>query len=192
MSADLQQKNSRWMLVLLLSCFALPVVIVLILHKMEYHPKGQSNGMLIQPPIALKVQSDLMLPKMLLIDGVWNAKWNMVYVQDNCDKRCADQLYMMRQIHLSLAKEIERVQRVWITSESSLDAFRTQYPDLIVLNNPPAAQQALTEQFLAVGKTPGLYLVDPLGNVVMYYPEHVTAKAIRQDILKLLKFSWAG
>jgi len=37
-----------------------------------------------------------------------------------------------------------------------------------------------------------LYLVDPLGHLMMSYQAHLPLAAVRKDVTRLLRFSWAG
>ena len=37
-----------------------------------------------------------------------------------------------------------------------------------------------------------IYLVDPFGNLAMRFPPSLPAKDIRKDLVRLLKYSWAG
>lgn len=196
MSVSSQQKQSgRWMLILLVLFFSVPIGIVVLMHKYQLHPTGASNGELIQPAVALQLPAELLDSEQKKVNNaVWNSKWNMVYLAQDCDARCEAGLYEARQIHVSLAKEIERVQRILITENANTVELKKRYPDLIIINQPKEAVAKLSQQFLAKDKTKqaGLYLVDPLGNLMMHYNADTKAKAIRADVLKLLKYSWAG
>ena len=102
----------------------------------------------------------------------------------------------MRQIHASLAKHIPRVQRVLLTTEQDVSALKHKYPDLIVLSQPAAQQAELMQQFnlpdALAGSARRVYLVDPLGNLMMNYPLGIAANDIRKDLNQLLAYAWAG
>lgn len=175
--------------------FVTPLMIVFAMQWMHYQPSGKSHGVMIQPARKLLVNAHWALPNQThQPNTLWNERWNIVVVAEQCDAACASQLHLVRQVHVSLAKEIDRVQRVLITTHSDVGLLNKTYPDLIILNQPTEAIKETLAQFgLRAGQTQaGVYLVDPLGHLVMYYPANVEGKALRSDILKLLKFSWAG
>lgn len=185
------------MLAFLLVMFALPVAISLVLYKTEWRTGGKSHGELLQPPRQLEVPALITLQGKSFDARGWRERWHLVYVSaTGCDADCRSSLYQMRQIHASLAKEIDRLERVWmvegaLSSEVGV-ALQTQYPDLVVL---PAAGKA-TWQFDLPGHQATsdgrIYLVDPLGNLMMSYPHGTDPKGLRQDLMKLLKYSWVG
>lgn len=185
------------MLVFLLAVFALPVVIGLVLYHTEWRPGGESYGELLQPPRRLDIPTLQTLQGQPFDMQDWHAKWHLVYVSAaGCDTGCRNNLYMMRQIHASLAKEIERLERVWIVdgalSSEEGNPLQAQYPDLVIL---PAAGK-MASQFNLPGRpaTPDgrIYLVDPLGNLMMSYPSGADPKGMRKDLTRLLKYSWTG
>jgi hypothetical protein len=178
----------------LLLVFLLPVVAVGWLYWSGWNPGGTSYGALVQPPRELAVSSMQNYAAAPFKPEDWRDKWHLVQISSAaCGARCQQDLYEMRQIHASLAKEIERLQRVWLVAgelpEADLQAARKQYPDLVIL---PAAAK-LAQQFQQVGQPDDrYYLVDPLGKIVMRYPHDAEAKGIRKDLLKLFRYSWAG
>lgn len=178
--------------------FVTPLLVVFAMKWVNFQPGGKSHGVLIQPPRTLVVNAAWKLPgqsnKTNLSNTVWNERWNIVITAKQCETVCMHDLYLVRQVHMSLAKEIDRVQRVLITTQDSVDNIQKKYPDLVVINKPLQEAQNTLLQFGLNKNKPqeGIYLVDPLGNLVMYYPVNVEGKALRSDVLKLLKFSWAG
>lgn len=192
-SSNQQSKTSKLTLLLLLVFFAFPIVIVVTMHQLNIHPKGSSHGQLFSPSIPINIPTDLTTKKGLVVDNkFWGSRWNMIYISAECNKTCETRVHEVRQIHMSLAKEIERVQRVLVTPKANFEVLQNNYPDLQVLKDSTAMTQ-FSEQLSQQSKAnQGLYLVDPLGNLVMYYKDDIPAKLIRADLLKLLKFSWAG
>jgi len=190
-----QQRKGRLMLIFLLVVFALPVMITVALYITGWRPGGSSYGELLQTPQALN------FPQLRTLQGqpvdalAWKNKWHLVYIAPaNCDAECRNGLHTMRQIHASLAKEIDRLERVWLVDGPLLpeaQALQTQYPDMLVLPEAKAlARQLDTKAPPNAGGR--LYLVDPLGNLVMSYPRGSDPYGIRKDLLKLLKYSWTG
>ena len=120
----------------------------------------------------------------------------MIFVADQCDKRCEESLHNMRQIHVSMAKDSDRVQRIFISAEQGFESLHEQYPEMLIINKPRDEVEMLAKQFDLSGQPAvggqRIYLVDPLGNLMMSYRPDVPAADIRKDLVKLLKYSWAG
>lgn len=191
------QKRGRLVLLCMFLFFVLPLVVVLAMHQYGWHPQGDSLGELIQPARALQMSPNVQdaQGRLVTIDMLKD-KWSMVYIAETCDHTCAERLYSMRQLHVALAKDIDRVQRVWITSSQDVAAIQTQYPDMLIINQPSDALASLTAQFEIVGQdvqhSGQLYLVDPLANLMMRYPKTAQPREIYKDITRLLKYAWAG
>jgi len=204
------RSRGRWILLLLLVFFAVPLLLVVILHKYEWHPQGSSHGELIAPARQLAMPAGLLSASGQPINPeMWRDKWSMVYIADECAAVCLQRVHSMRQLHVSFAKDIERMQRVLITNSRETAALQQQYPDLVIINQPDSAIADLVRQFSAPASsehasettsndakvsTPAnrLYLVDPLGNLMMSFPASVPDADVRKDISKLLRYSWAG
>ena len=195
--------KGRWMLLLLFIIFALPVLLVAAMHKYDWHPKGSSYGDLIVPPKPISMPQNLLTPdgKVPRAD-LWRDKWSMVYVVGgSCEKVCRERLHIMRQLHVSMGKDSYRVQRLLIAQAADsqvtgLQAIQQQYPDMIVLSKSEPDTTTLIQQFdlpnEPAGRSTRIYLVDPLGNLMMSYPLKVEPAAMRKDLIKLLTYAWAG
>lgn len=190
------KKQGRWMLLLLVFFFSVPLVAVLLMHHYDWHPQGRSHGDLITPH-ALNIPGNLMTIQGLYVEPeLLKNKWSMVYVTHNCQAACEERLHVMRQLHASLAKDIKRVQRILIASDGNLQGLHQQYPDIVILNHPENELMALRNQFdvadMPAGSDNRIYLVDPLGNLMMSFSDKVTPVEIRKDLTRLLAYSWAG
>ena len=158
---------------------------------------GASLGELVTPPHLLNTPTELKTDDAKQITPqLWKEKWSIVYVAAECEKTCLDKLHDMRQLHVSLYKDIERAQRVLITTAADVSEIKHDYPDLIVINQPVADVVNLSQQFQINGDnvTSGnrLYLVDPLGHLMMSYQPSVPLADVRKDVTRLLRYSWAG
>ena len=66
--------------------FASPLVLVMYLHQINWHPGGQSYGELMKPPVMLKVPDVLQATKPLIKDSsdvsntLWHDKWSMLMI----------------------------------------------------------------------------------------------------------------
>lgn len=206
-SAKLRDKG-RWQLLGLLAFFSCPILLVLMMVKFDWHPAIKTHGHLLSPAINIKLpdrllDADLSATSELQTKtlthcptcGFWHNKWSMVIVADACTAPCQTQLANIRQLHASLAKDIERMQRVLILGSDDVTDLRKQFPDLRIVQLEEPASIELRQQFYAT--TPkmsqgNIYLVDPQGQLVMVFPEDLSPRLIRKDITRLLRYAWAG
>jgi cytochrome oxidase Cu insertion factor (SCO1/SenC/PrrC family) len=127
----------------------------------------------------------------------WLKIWSIVTIDTTgCAEACQAQIHLLKQVHTSLDKDIKRVQRVLLAPSINADtasALQKQYPDLIILAGADAQSSQLMAEFNVAGTPKGrVYLVDPLGNLMMSYPADMNPKGMQTDLKKLLKNSWAG
>jgi len=195
-----QQKKGRLVLLALVLFFISPLVLVMYMYQTNWHPEGESKGQLIKPALAIEVPKNFQNIKTVYSSDVpgtlWHEKWSMVLIADQCDPTCEARLYDVRQIHASLEKNMNRVQRILITHQQDLGALKIKYPDLIILNQPKDDLDVLANQFKSgdqdIFNEGGVYLVDPMGNWMMKYGPEIAAKDIRKEVEHLLRYSWAG
>lgn len=191
-----QQTKGRWMLFVMAVFFIVPIVVVVAMIKLNWRPQGQSYGELVSPARLISIQAPLSNSDGQTLPNVWNEKWNIVYIANECDSACMKRLHDMRQIYVSLYKDMIRVQRVLITQQQDVTAIKKDYPDMLIINQPSAAIVATVQSFNIQENNAlnaqRVYFVDPLGHLVMSYPISQKPAYIRKDLVKLLKFSWAG
>lgn len=120
-------------------------------------------------------------------------KWLFVVVDDAaCDAYCEKKLWQIRQIRKTQGKYPERIERVWLVTGSGTPAQRlaTEYEGTWMIR---AAGSALLEALPFAGaRADHIYLVDPLGNLVLRYPRDADPSRIRRDLERLLKVSRIG
>ena len=127
---------------------------------------------------------------------LFDERWSFVYLTDKCGTACENRLHDLRQIHASFQKDIPRIQRVLITSDKNINKIQEKYPDLIILNKPLEDVSKLALQFdrpsYKAIDSGNVYVVDPMSNLMMVYSNKIKSQEIRKDIVRLLKYSWAG
>jgi hypothetical protein len=99
---------------------------------------------------------------------------------------------------------MDRVQRVFIAKGDCCDfqSLHEQHPDLIAIRMNPAAAPLLA---LLPRRDPGnagaggsgvtaevIYLIDPLGNLMMSYAPDAKPKGMLEDMKRLLRLSHIG
>jgi cytochrome oxidase Cu insertion factor (SCO1/SenC/PrrC family) len=191
-----QQRRGRMIFIMMAIFFIVPIVVVVAMIKYDWRPGGKSQGELVQPPRLIQTNSSLVDIAGTQQSKFWGDKWNMVFVAKECDTVCESKLHDMRQIHVSTYKDIIRVQRVLITHQSDVTKLVEMYPDMMILNRSAESIDGLAQQFNIQNENALLanrvYFVDPLGHIMMSYPVTTPATSIRKDLVRLLKFSWAG
>ena len=192
-----QQRKGRVVLVLMLIFFVVPLLVVFSMYKYNWMPSGTSVGELVKPARLMGDVSQIKNDAGASIPNTfWKERWSIVYVTEDCQKTCLDKLHDMRQLHVSLYKDMPRAQRVLITTMLDTTAIKRDYPDLIVINQPSNQISTLMAAFEvndeSVASSNRLYLVDPLGHLMMSYQPELPLAAVRKDVTRLLRFSWAG
>ena len=114
-----------------------------------------------------------------------------------CDNRCREALTLMRQTRLALNDDMTRVQRLFLVSGNCCDSnyLDQEQRGLLLGRIDNFAGQTLLETFPDTNKAAELgriYLVDPLGNLMMKYEPDAPQKGLLQDLKKLLKLSHIG
>ena len=205
---NLRSRNLR-MLAALAALFLVPLLLAFYMYYgTDWRPvKRVNHGTLIsparpQPAANLKLESltdpdpnapppsaDTPEPK------VFRDKWSIVYIgEGNCDERCRQALYVMRQTRLSLNNEMSRVDRVFLVTGNccAREFLLHEHQGLLVADATSADSTKLLQEFPADGRPYSLFIVDPLGNLMMSYDSRQNPKGLLEDLQKLLRLSHIG
>jgi hypothetical protein len=193
-SGDVRPGSGRRTLLLILALFVLPVLIAAGMYVFGWRPqKTLNHGELIQPPLALPERGLTGTDGKTLAAEDLRGKWLLLLAGTGpCDQSCRARLQQMRNVQVALNKDMGRIRRAWINpaagADPALPELRQALPDLVV------AQPAGDAWTAVFGEAPGhhLYLADPLGNVMMRYPDNTDPQGVRKDLERLLKYSWIG
>jgi len=210
-----QTRSQRRVLIGLALLFFAPLALAFYLYYgLDWRPGGRVNhGDLIEPPRPLP---DLALPR--VSEGAaagWptspdflKRKWTLLYWgPGSCPARCRTDLYNTRQVRTALGRDMSRVQRVFIAEGNCCDAdlLRKQHPDLITVRATPEAAPLLAllrgpvrndagGRRADAGRVPTdrVYLIDPLGNLMMSYAADARPNGMLEDLKRLLRLSSVG
>ena len=193
--------SPRLMLLLLAAVFFLPFVVGSGLFWLDWRPaKFANHGELVQPPRALPESGLRHADGRALPTAELRGRWLLaVAVNTTCDTPCQATLQQLGQVQLALNKEQRRVQRVLLVNggdRETLAQLQRASPDLLVANVPSDAGSAWASTFdsFAAPAThgAGVYVVDPLANVMLRYPNANDLRGVLKDLERLLKYSWLG
>jgi len=125
--------------------------------------------------------------------GQLKGKWVMLMVDSGaCDAWCSEKLYDMRQVRLTQGKDSDRIERVWLIDDGARPAAElgAQYAGTWFVD---ARASAWLERLPVVRSAHDhIYLIDPLGNLMMRYPRGADAEGFKKDITRLLRVSRIG
>jgi hypothetical protein len=200
---------------IVLVLFAAPLAVAFWLYYgSNWRPSLRTNhGQLIEPVVVLPRQA---LPSALGASApapvALRGKWSLVVIgagESGCDADCRGALVYARQTWLSLAELRDRVQRVLLAGAGCCDEayLLREHEGLRVARAADAAAAATADApadapagtaaaaLLRAFPQPhrgGIFIVDPLGNLMMRYDVRQDPKGLRVDLKKLLELSHIG
>ena len=197
----IERQGGRWMVWLVLLVCAAPVILSYLTYYV-IRPEAKSvHGELIEPMRALPdvkvLQADGGELNLMDLKG----QWLLISVDSGaCDKACQERLYIQRQLIVSLGKEQDRVEWVWLirdqraipneikpglaqarvlrVSQEVLDAWLSREVSKAGVQN-----EALEDYF---------YLVDPMGQLMERFKagaDKASATGVKKDLERLLRAS---
>lgn len=198
-NSEVVKNANRRNLLLVFVVFALPVVAATLMYVTGWKPSATGNqGELIQPARFIEEISMQSIDAKPVKFSDLHGKWTMVYFDTSvCPEECVKQLYKMRQTHIAQGKDQERVQRLFIlTDAQTVDSLKTKltdYPDMLVWTGEKSVLAKLAQDFgIEATKATGqgyIYLLDPMGNLMMRYSPGIDPAGMRKDLVRLLKYS---
>lgn len=191
--------RQRLVLLAIIACFALPLAAAW-LSVGHWRPDGSvQHGELLHPARPLELRFDP--ASEADANGVerLRGRWVLAYVgsADACDARCRTGLYDMRQVRLALGKDIDRIKTLLLLDARPAPEWRqwlsAEHAATVVGVTDDAQRTALLSAFPQAGRAGDwVYLLDPLGNLLMRYPVEAEPSGILKDLKRLLKWSKIG
>ncbi len=111
-------------------------------------------------------------------------KWVLVSADASaCDAYCEKKLYFMRQVRRAQGKDMERIERLWLVSDAGVPRAELlaaiEGTRVIALEDPAFSREHI-------------YLVDPLGNLMLRFPRDPDPSRMIKDLQRLLRYSRIG
>ncbi|MDP9084205.1 MAG: SCO family protein [Pseudomonadota bacterium] len=191
-------RRQRRVLVGIALMFFAPLAVCFYLYygHADWHPGGRVNsGDLVNPPRPLPALALSRLSSGVTDANFLKGKWTFLYVASGrCTDACRKRLYDARQVRIALDRDMNRVQRVLIADTDCCDAkfMQEQHPDLIIVRADATAAPLLALLSSGTSGAARVYLVDPLGNLMMSYAPEAKAKGMLEDMKRLLRLSSIG
>lgn len=181
------RRNRRTLLLIALVCIA-PVIASYSAYYWFPREKQANYGELLQTRPAPGIEGVALDGRPFRISDL-RGRWVLVAAAPGvCDAACVQALYATRQARTMQGREMERVVRVWLVTDDAKPAasLLAEHPDLAVAR---VAQGALAAWGAGADR---IYLLDPLGNLVLAYPRDPDIKGAAKDLTRLLKASRIG
>lgn len=192
-----KQRKGRWKLFAVIAICASPLIASYLTYYV-IKPEARTNyGELIDPrafpiPAALGATS---------LDGKpaglndYKGKWIMLQVAEgDCQDPCRKRLHDMRQLRLAQGKDKDRIERVWlVTDDKPLETMlMREYDGTHMLRARPDVVKSWLPADTGTVPSDHIYMIDPLGNLMMRFPKDADPNKMKKDIAKLLKASRIG
>jgi hypothetical protein len=196
-NVDNRKIAGRWKLFAVLAVCAAPMIASYFTYYV-IKPTGKNNyGTIIDPrqyptPELNMRNEDGAKPAAL---SELKGKWLMVQIDGgSCAEVCQRKLLEMRQLRLAQGKAMDRIERVWlITDAQTIDAqIKPGIAGTYLLRTDRAALEKWLPTESGSQIQDHIYMIDPLGNLMMRFPKDADPNKVKKDIGKLLKASAIG
>lgn len=195
-----QNNNLKpYMLWLLILTFIAPIGAAYWLYNIGGTEQTVNRGEFVKTGVQLMDLNLLTMDgKKVTEDDVYG-HWHMMYfIGADCEGECEETVYTMRQIRTTFHKESPRITNVLIHFEKDLNGqfkekIKTHYANFErYFAQREDFNRALGYEENELTDKNIIFVVDPIGNVILKYTKDKTAKDIMHDIKRLLKASQIG
>ncbi|MFW2372239.1 MAG: SCO family protein [Gammaproteobacteria bacterium] len=199
MTEQVDQKIERsnttlWLLIL---TFAIPIIAAYAYFFFVDDYSMGNHGELIQPIIHIESLALTNINGEPIAQDELIHHWKMLYIADkDCDSACQETIYFMRQINTALGKNAGRFKHMIIHLETMSPEFKqlteNEYPSAL---HSYAFSSKLSDAFSGLNGelvSNSIYIMDPLGNIMMRFNQGTSPKMILKDLKRLLKISRIG
>jgi hypothetical protein len=201
--------SPRLALVIIAAMFILPLAVAWMMYSgaIEYRPGTTRNlGQLVQPPVPIAWENDIeILSSDAMRSGAdsdfsgLNGHWVILHtIEDPCQAGCVDSVTALRQVHRASGRNQNRIRLTLLLPDAEdrqlAGQLREIYPSFDLVR-PTTDEFLLTLEDIArslsdSGAVYGnSYLVDPLGNIMMFYEAGSDPNDLKKDLKRLLTWS---
>jgi hypothetical protein len=191
--------SPRASLVIIAAMFLLPLLLAWFMYNgtIAYKPSVTRNfGQLVEPPLPLDWEDAVMLPgddpASPNAADAFIDHWVILYrVPDSCLETCLQEVTALRQIHRASGRQQTRI-RIALLLQNTANpdveqVLRETYPLFQLIRDPDGKMRSLLQR---VTDDQGVvYLIDPLGNIMMTYEGGADPNNLKRDLKRLLTWS---
>lgn len=196
-----QHKKNKRTIIIIFAMSVIPFGIAWYLSSNTDWMEGVStnNGELITPPVTTEKTEfigydEFSIQNMKEIPGHW-VLVNVIPNSD-CNSVCQQAIHKTKQLRLMMNKDLTRIRRlVLIIPEINVDLAKQWWKDDVrLLRSKPAQSLVKKLQKIRHSDIPDgmLFLMDPLGNLMMQYEPGFDPYKVKSDLRKLLRISQIG
>jgi len=199
-----QKTRTRLLLGFLMLIFAAPFCAAWLIYNFTDLGKGDQGsnfGELVKPPVSIP---DLILTDLVTGEQTLrlHGKWSVVYSMDkDCGLDCKHSLDMMLSLKFAFEKDSGRIQSMvsvpdgailielkkYLVQQNSQHLLLLPDPGQVTDDKPGSA--VVSKALLGMNK---IYIIDPLGNLMMSYDARSKPEGIINDLKRLLRYSRIG
>ncbi len=113
--------------------------------------------------------------------------WTLAYVSNKCETLCSKTVKDMETVRVLMNDEMRRIQTAVVIPNDSKPTNLNGKALSVYISN-----FVLFQRLNSFGEEV-IFLIDPIGNIMMYYePEEIDIKRVVKDLKRLLKYSRIG
>jgi len=194
--------SPRVTLLIIAALFFLPLVLAWLMYNgtIAFQPHSTRNlGTLVQPPVPVEWAgvSRSEAPHETAQEA-FTGHWLILHAVPNpCAEACLREVADLRQIHRASGRQQARIRLALLhdfEQEADTSALRDLYATFQLIANPDGSLWSALDQ-VARRSQPGAtvrgstYLIDPLGNIMLFYPAGGDPNDLKSDLKRLLTWS---
>lgn len=173
--------SAKAKIALIFAICAAPIVFGTLAYYFHWGSSGTANYGQLIPPRTLESAAFQPL----------RGKWVLVtFDPAACPAECEKKLYVVRQVRRAQGANAERIERLWLVTGGGQP--RAALVAAIEGSHIVPVSQAGPLEAFQGEKNDYIYLVDPLGNLMMRYPREPDPAKLIKDLERLLKVSRIG
>ena len=193
MSPDQSRPRSLRTLWVLLAVCLFPFVASMGLYYFAPPKERMNYGELLVPTPLPEIAGTDLEGRPATLGGL-KGKWILLHIDSGaCDERCVAKQYKLRQVRLTQGKNMERVVRVWLLADKQPvgATLLRDYDGTMLIRVPEDLLKNFPVRSGAEARD-HIWLIDPLGNLMLRYPPTADPSGMKTDLLRLLKLSRVG
>lgn len=189
--------SPRLALVIIAALFLLPLLLAWFMYSgtIEFKPGTTRNlGTLVVPPLPTSWNDTQVVSAAgeTQAGDIFDEHWVVLFpVPATCPDACIEQVTALRQVHRASGRHQSRIRIALLLARDSTEELQSllkeTYSKFELIKDPSGILTAALER--AGGQEGSVYLIDPLGNIMMTYKPGADPNDLKQDLKRLLTWS---